>query len=197
MFGPARARVLAFEAMAWGRPIVSLALAVLFGAAACSTLSGAPLGKGDRVFTDVDATTLPPQPSQTLPPDSAFAPVEGSVSYGPAYDASAVLSICGAEAGASKGKTDSAAPSAGPKSGPASGEDAGGGDDAAPVEDAATTSDVSSYPSGTGSSAACEAMPAACANEPDCECLFRALAAKIPCSYPHCSAVDGFQIYCP
>jgi hypothetical protein len=169
----------------------------MFGAAACSTLSGAPLGKGDRVFTDVDATSLPPQPNQTLSPDSAFAPVEGSTGYGSVYDAYAVLSICGAAPDASKGKADSETPSAGPESGPASGDDAGAEDDAAPVDDAATASDVASYPSGAGSSAACETMPAACANEPDCECLFQALAAKIPCSYPHCSAVDGFQIYCP
>jgi hypothetical protein len=62
--------------------------------------------------------------------------------------------------------------------------------DAAPQQAGATSSDA-------GATGACEPMPSACENEPDCLCLFHALAAEIPCEYPHCSMDDGFKLYCP
>ena len=76
--------------MAWGRTVATFALGVMSMAAACGTLSSAPLGNGDRVIGDVDATKLPPQPTENVPPDSPFAPVDGSRSYGPEYDAYAL-----------------------------------------------------------------------------------------------------------
>lgn len=179
--------VLAFEAMAWGRSIASLALGSVFAAAACSSSSSsspAPLGVGDDVHVDVDATAAPPQPNQNVPPDSPFAPVDGSSAYGAAYDANAVLTICASSA--SSDASDSVKPVAAQESGAPAAYDAGSAADAA-----------ASYGGDGGPSAACSPLPAACANEPDCECLFRVLAAEIPCSYPHCSVDKGYKVYCP
>jgi hypothetical protein len=171
--------------MAWGRSVATLALGVLFTAAACGTLSGAPLGNGDRVIGDVDATQLPPQPSENVPPDSPFAPVDGSRSYGSEYDAYALLTVC-----SSSLVPDASAEGAGP-SAPSRGSDAEA------LLDGEAVSDAPSYPGDAPASASCEPLPAACANEPDCECLLRVLAAKIPCPYPHCSVDNGFKMYCP
>jgi hypothetical protein len=179
------AAVLAFEAMAWGRTVATFALGVMSLAAACATLSSAPLGSGDRVIVDVDATTLPPQPTQNVPPDSPFAPVDGSRGYGPEYDAYALLTVC-----SSNLVPDASAEGAGP---PAPSR----GSDAEALRDGEAVSDAPSYAGAASASAGCEPLPAACANEPDCECLLRVLAAKIPCPYPHCSVDNGFKMYCP
>ena len=49
------------------------------GAGACTNgESSAPLGKGDHLIVDVEASTLPPQPDAYVPPDSTFAEVDGS-----------------------------------------------------------------------------------------------------------------------
>ncbi len=160
----------------------------MVGVAACSgNSSGRPLGMGDDVHTDVDATVLPPQPNQVAPPDSPFARVDGSGAYGAVYDAYAALTICGSmrSSDASSPVSDSARPADTHES------------DAAEADDGGMPADGASYGGDDASSAACVPLPAACANEPDCPCLFRALAAEIPCSYPHCSVDDGFKIYCP
>ncbi len=155
--------------MGWYRHAVLLALGAVYGPAACSSLSGQPLGTGDHVLHDVDATSLPPQPTQDVPPDSPFAPVDGSSAYGMSDGYSpGVLTICAS-----------------------SGSD---------LADAAQEPDAAGSGAGTGSDGAstpCEPLPAACANEPDCVCLFRALAAEIQCPYPHCATDHGFKIYCP
>ena len=174
--------------MGWGRFIASLVLGVMFAVAACSSnLSGQPLGMGDDVHRDVDPTTLPPQPNGEAPPDSPFARVDGSGAYGPEYDAYAALTICGStrSSDASTHESDSARPAAAHESG------------AADADDGMTLVDGASYGGDAASSAGCVPLPAACTNEPDCACLFRALAAEIPCPYPHCSGTDGFKIYCP
>jgi len=169
LVGPARPMLLS-DTMPAGRPIASLAVAAASGVAiACGSLSSAPIATKDRVIHDVDATELPPQPTVDLPPDSPFAPVEASSAFGSYYDAYAVLTIC--------------APTPAPDA--ASDGKKGAANDAAySTVDAAVSS-------------ACTPMPSACENEPDCECLFRALATEIPCEYPHCSAENGFTLYCP
>ncbi|MDP9000581.1 MAG: hypothetical protein M3O46_10765 [Myxococcota bacterium] len=44
----------------------------------------------------------------------------------------------------------------------------------------------------------CHALPPACASEPDCVCLLRALAPELSC-YAACtdSAMGSFTVYCP
>lgn len=73
-----------------------------------------------------------------------------------------------------------------------------------PVTDAAAgkTTKASDAAYSAGGGTPCQPLPAACQNEPDCNCLFTALAAQIPCSYPHCSVggTEGggdFELYCP
>ena len=171
--------------MAWGRSIASLALGSVFAAAACSGSSSSPppLGVGDDVHVDVDATAAPPQPNQNVPPGSPFAPVDGSTTYGAAYDANAVLTICASSP--SSDASDAVKPVTAQESGAPAAYDAG------------IVADAASYGGDGASPAACNPLPAACANEPDCECLFRVLSAEIPCSYPHCSVDKGYKIYCP
>ena len=155
--------------MARGRLVVFLVSGALGGAACSSATTGKPLGTGDRVFVDVEASTLPPQPDADLDPDGIFAPVDSSAVYGTQYgDAYAELTICPRSDGgplAADGATGS------------SGYRADGGAAAGCVP----------FPASCAS-----------ATEPDCVCLFSAFAAQIPCAYPSCGAAkNGFDIYCP
>ncbi len=162
--------------MARARLLVLLAAGAMAGVGACNgeTTDPPPLGKGDHLIVDVDASDLPPQPDAYVPPDSPFAEVDGSDMYGPGYDASAanaVLIVCE------------------PPDGSASGDE-GGGDLSA--DGAADSS------SGKGAAAAsCEPFPAACASQPDCECLFPIFGPKLPCPYPNCGVGKGFNFHCP
>src|ERR1700691_5095956 len=54
------------KGMARGRLIVLLAGLAVCGAVACGSQSTAPLGKGDTVYVDVEASTLPDQPDAYL-----------------------------------------------------------------------------------------------------------------------------------
>jgi len=157
--------------MAWGRLVVLLVSCAIGLAVACngSPESGEPLGKGDHVIVDVDATTLPPQPDADLAPDSEFAPVPGSTMYGTQYDARALLTICEPPDGSTGGDSAAEAPA-----------DAADG-----VADGA--------PMATG----CQPFPAACASEPNCPCLFGVFATQLPCAYPSCGVKNGFSLYCP
>ena len=64
--------------MARGRYIALLVSGALGGAACTSATTGKPLGAGDHVFVDVEASTLPPQPDADLDPDGTFARVDSS-----------------------------------------------------------------------------------------------------------------------
>lgn len=178
-------------AMAWGRPAVLLAIGAVCMAAACSTISSAPLGKGDTIYVDVEASTLPKQqPDDASDDSSVFARVDGSDIYGAAYDAYAALTVCEPPDGSTSEKGDSGkkgdgAAGSNPVEPDSSIEPEGGSDDAA-----------APYAAADGG-AACEPLPAACASQPDCECLLNALAASLPCTYPNCRINHGFHIYCP
>lgn len=81
--------------MARVRLVVLLITGALGSAAACSSgTSGKPLGTGDTVFVDVEASTLPPPSDADLDPDGVFAPVDGSQKYGTLYDSYAALTVC-------------------------------------------------------------------------------------------------------
>jgi hypothetical protein len=102
--------------MARVRLIVLLLSGALGSAAACSSgTSGKPLGMGDTVFQDVEASTLPPQPSSDadLDPDGVFAPVDGSQQYGTVYDSYAALTVCPPPDGGPSAGDGSAASEAG------------------------------------------------------------------------------------
>jgi hypothetical protein len=163
-----------------GRLVVSFALAALAGAAACSNsvTSTAPIGHGDHLIVDVEASTYPPQPTgPTDDYDGAFSRVDGSSIYGTRYDAYAALTVCGPSDGGMSQDDGGASP-----------------DDDAMPDDAA----AASYPADGASDNGCVPFPAACASTPDCECLFGAFKAQIPCPYPSCGIMKhGFSIYCP
>jgi hypothetical protein len=164
--------------MARGRLIVLLAGLAVCGAVACGSQSNAPLGKGDTVYVDVEASTLPDQPDAYIA-DSPFAPVDGSDIYGSNYgDASTpVLSVCSPPDGSAGGAADGATSTA---------------------ADASASAAADGAAAAAGSAGACTAFPAACMSQPDCVCLFGAFKAQIPCPYPSCGVLkDGFDIYCP
>jgi hypothetical protein len=164
--------------MVRGKRWFLLAAGTALTAWACSSGSSSDpnpkaLTPGDHLYVDVDASSPPMQQED---PDAANDPIFARVDSGVAYtnyDAGIVLTVCAPpEAGAGD---------AGPaKSGNGGGEDGGGGDGGAYAP-----------------AAACTPIPAACTSKPTCDCLIPALSASIPCPYPHCSLLDGFNIYCP
>jgi hypothetical protein len=176
---------------------LSMALVAMGGVASACSSEGpsAPLGSGDTLHVDVDASALPAQQSSdaNTDPDGIFAPVDGSSIYGSGkYDAAAyeVLSICS--------PPDASAASAG--DGGKTRRDAG-----ASTETDASAELDGAYAPGldggyTAGDAGCEAFPASCMAQPDCVCLLGALASAIPCQYPHCEVKldhSGFAVYCP
>jgi hypothetical protein len=161
--------------MRWGRPVVLVGAAI--GAiAACSSGSGAsaPLGKGDTLVVDVEASTLPQQPDPADDPDSAFARVDGSDIYGSGYDASAyaLMTICEPPDGSAEASTTKSS-------------------------DASTGSTTAEGGANATEDAGCQPLPAACTSQPDCACILTALATMLPCPYPHCGVDHGFHLYCP
>jgi hypothetical protein len=167
-------------------------LAVGGAAMACSTDPTAPAhNPGDTVVEDVEASTLPPQPSADadLDPDGVFAPVDSSSIYGQAnYDGEyPVLTICAPpDGGTAKSAGDGGAKA-----------DAG--------ETAKASADAASAPSyGDGGyaagGAACEAFPPTCAGPADpCVCLLEMFSAQVAC-VPECEVKldgSGFSLYCP
>jgi hypothetical protein len=170
--------------MARGRLIVLLAGLAVCGAVACGSQSNAPLGKGDTVYVDVEASALPPDQPDAYIAASPFAPVDGSDIYGSNYgDASTpVLSVCSPPDGSAGAVADGATSTAPDASASA----------------AADGSASAAAGSASDAGAACTAFPAACMSQPDCVCLFGAFKAQIPCPYPSCGVLkDGFDIYCP
>jgi hypothetical protein len=160
--------------MARGRLVVLLVIGAVGGVAACSSgTSSKPLGMGDTVFVDVEASTLPPPSDADLDPDGTFARVDGSQVYGSLYDSYALLTVCPAPAGADAAAT-------------------------APTDGAAGSVAYEA----DGAAAGCVPFPASCptssATGADCVCLFGAFAAQIPCAYPSCGvSKSGFSLRCP
>ncbi len=152
------------------------------GAAACSSsvTSSAPIGHGDHLIVDVEASTLPPQPKDATP-DPTFAGVDGSSIYGSVSGSYVVLSICK----------------------PSDGGDSAEGAAPAPADDAASSpSDAAVlYGADAASVSGCMPFPAACADppagEPDCQCLLITLASQIPCVASCAVTKQGYSVYCP
>ena len=150
----------------------------LDAALACSSSTpggGQPIGMGDHLYVDVDATSAPP-PQGTgddAAADSPFAPFADDSGIG-SYSVALVMTVCGPpEAGAPK--DGSAEPDATGAAGDGGASGSGG-----------------AY----GGDGGCEAFPAACAQQPDCDCLLNALVAEIPCGPASCSLKGNFSIFC-
>jgi hypothetical protein len=158
------------------KPVVAV-LAVLSAIAACTGTSTKPLGAGDDLIVDVDATPAPPDPREedaSATADSPYGFLDGP--YGAlAYDAVAPLAACEQCAC------------------PAGSYCFGGGT-------GLTVSSSTCSPSPDGGGAAlgvgCVQLPAGCANEPDCTCLLESLVGKLSCA-PVCVEVSGLAVYCP
>ena len=160
-----------------GRLVVLLLVGAVCGAAACSNAtSSPPLGHGDTVIVDVEASTLPPQTSSDADqdPDGIFDRVDSSAIYGNGYgDASyPVLTVCDPP----DGSADS--------------------DGSEPAADATA---ASVYADGGAAASSCLPFPAACAStDPICQCLQGVFKAHAPCQYTSCAVQKhGFAIYCP
>jgi hypothetical protein len=158
----------------WAGAWTAAVLAAVPVCAACSSISGDPLGSGNKVVDDVDATPAPPPVGDT--PDPAFARADGSAAYGAVYDGSVQRTICNY---VPKGDAGSDA---------STGHD--GGAASAPVEDGGAYA----APDAGGS---CEPLPTACYGNVTCACVLVALGPELPCMYPSCSDVKGFRLYCP
>ncbi|HXX68624.1 MAG TPA: hypothetical protein VEK07_15660 [Polyangiaceae bacterium] len=166
-------------AIAWpsrsrGLPALPMgALVLALATSGCSFGPGKPLGSGDDLVVDVDATAGAPVPVyDAAATDGPFGAVDGP--YGTlaadAYDPVAACDQCACPAGAYCSGTGGA-PSA--SSVPCGNADAG------------TTLGI-----------ACEPLPGGCANEPDCVCLVQAIAPGLAC-VPVCAGTMGLALYCP
>ena len=155
-------------------PIVVLGGAACCVAAwACTGESTPPLGSGDNVNTDVDASVMSVQGGDAdLGPDSPFAPLDGP--YGRVGDAYglAVCAACGCEAGTF----------------------CYGGSPGSPLSSCDQTGAASGAPLELG----CHPIPPACASAPECVCLLQSLPKDTSC-YSVCTAPPsgGFVVYCP
>jgi hypothetical protein len=163
-------------------PTVVAAVGLACIAVACVEGQGAPLGRGDLLKTDVDASlgsSAPAPPvDASAPDDSPFAPLDGP--YGRLADGYAPLAVCAACACAN-------------------GTYCFGGSQSS----ALTSCDQGAT---AGSGVGCHTIPPACENEPDCVCLLRQLDPQIsaairaqPSCYPVCASAPsgGFTVYCP
>jgi hypothetical protein len=142
----------------------------------CTGTSNKPLGVGDDLIVDVDATPAPPDPrdiDEASAADSPFGFLDGP--YGIlASDAYAPLGAC----------EQCACPSGSYCLGAGTGLNVSSAACGPPV-------DGGSAAVGVG----CVQLPAGCANEPDCPCILNALAGQLSC-YPVCVEVEGFSVYC-
>jgi hypothetical protein len=132
--------------------------------------SPAPLGKGNHLVYDLDATMAPAQNAyEDSSTDSPYSPVGSEYTIPNGYAPAAICQRCACSGasycfGGATGHTTF------------SGDCDGG--------------------AGAGLEIGCQPLPPACANEPDCVCLIRELSQKMPC-YPVCGEGNGFVVYCP
>lgn len=153
---------------------VASAVAVLSAIGACTGTSTKPLGVGDDLTVDVDATPAPPDPREdaSAAADSPYGFLDGpyGVLGADAYDPLGACEQCACPSGSY---------CAGEGIGLAAGSAACG-----PQAD------------GGASGVGCVELPAGCANEPDCTCLLKSLGSGLSCS-PVCAENGGFAVYCP
>ncbi|MBV9948853.1 MAG: hypothetical protein JOZ69_18540 [Myxococcales bacterium] len=154
-------------------PIVVLAGAACCALAwACTGESSPPLGSGDNVKMDIDASVMPVQDADPGP-DSPFAPLDGPYgSLGDAYGL-AVCAGCACEAGTF----------------------CYGGSPGSPLSSCDQTAAAAGAPLALG----CHPIPSACATATEeCVCLLQSLPRDTSC-YPVCTAPasGGFVVYCP
>jgi hypothetical protein len=148
------------------------ALCVALWAPACNEDPSKPLGSGNVVIVDVDATDQPPTPpADDGPDDSPFAPVDSP--YGTIADGFAPYAVCATCACSSSTYCF-----------------AGGRG-----YDAFSGTCASAPASGGHPAIGCMPIPSACANEPSCPCILGALSPVLPC-YSVCSE-QGLVVYCP
>jgi hypothetical protein len=161
------------------RPLASVLalLWAIFGG--CAGTSSKPLGAGDDLVVDVDATPAPPDPhdiDDASTADSPFGFLDGPYGYGSlAPDSYAPLAAC-------------------EQCACASGSYCFGGGTGLTVSSATCGQPVDA--GGAALEVGCVPLPAGCENEPDCPCLLQALADQLACA-PVCVEVSGFAVYCP
>jgi hypothetical protein len=158
------------------RSPVLVVWAGLFAVAGACSESTAPLGQGDNVVVDVDASQqqAPTQGDDDSGDDSPFAPVESG--YGPAPDGYAPYDWCS-------------------QCGCPSGTFCFGGGTGYSDFNGDCHADAGPFDSGSGLAIGCYPFPGACANEPSCECLIMTMSQYMPC-YPVCSITSNI-VYCP
>jgi hypothetical protein len=151
------------------------ALVVFLAVCACNYGATKPLGVGDDLTVDVDATGPPPALQfDAAASDGEFGYVDGpyGILAADAYDPIAACSECACPAGTY------CFPTGGTGQSVSSGTCHGGAD------------------SGGQLGVGCVPLPGACTNEPDCSCLLREVAPGLSC-VPVCVDTSTFAVYCP
>jgi hypothetical protein len=152
--------------------LVTSALALGLSACTSGSSSPAPLGHGDDFF-GLDATAAPQAPADDAGAQdgSPFAPVDSP--YGVVPDGYAPLAACAQCACEAGTYCFGGAPGV-------------------------VFSGLCDQTSSVGPAIGCHAIPAGCANEPDCVCILSGLAMQTSC-YPACvePTSGGFTVYCP
>jgi hypothetical protein len=157
------------------KPLVGV-LTILSAIWGCTGTATKPLGMGDDLIVDVDATAAPPDPranEEASAADSPFGLVDGpyGVLGGDAYAPLAACEQCACPSGSYC---------------------VGGGT-------GVTVSSATCAQSADGGGAVgvgCAQLPAACTNEPDCPCVLQALRGQVSCQLV-CVETAGFAVYCP
>jgi hypothetical protein len=157
------------------RPVARPGIAVVVLVAACNG-TAKPIGQGDDLTVDVEASAAPPAPTAdaSYGEDSPFGQVDapyGSYSSG----TSAMLAVC-AQCACASGTYCF-----------------GGGTGSTQFSGSCGPS-----PDRSGLEIGCQAMPGACANEPDCPCILAAIDPFLSC-VAVCveTPAGGFTAYCP
>lgn len=157
------------------QPLRAIAVAFPVALVGCGYGATKPLGSGDDLVVDVDATVAPsvPQYVASGAADSPFGALDGpyGVNASDAYAPIAACTRCACPSGSycMAGGSGQTAISCGNAEGGSGGDVPGVG---------------------------CEPLPAACTNEPDCVCLLKSVASMLSC-VPVCVEVSGFAVYCP
>ena len=161
------------------RAIAMVVLAGSFGVAIACNDTQPPIGHGDDIVSDVDASdegTPQQQGDDEAGGDSPFAPVDSG--YPKAPDGYAPFAWC----------TQCGCPN---------GTFCFGGGSGYASFDGDCHADAGAFPaSGSPIPIGCYPYPGGCANEPSCECLIQAVAPFVSSCYPVCSITTDI-VYCP
>jgi hypothetical protein len=155
-----------------------LLLGALFGVVAACSTSQAPLGQGDDIISDIDASdaSQPQQQGDDGPYDDGYF-ARADAGYGPPPDGYAPFNWC-TQCGC-----------------PADTFCFGGGTGFSDFSGTCHAADAGALDGAAALAIGCYPYPTACATDPTCDCIIAAVSQYIPC-YAVCSITTN-TVYCP